>query len=117
MMPSRLLQYLSCFSLRRWQRRHGPLGAPRGSILWSASDKHATFWVMPGSDSKRMHQMFLIGLGAAALAVCIYIARPFLPPLIAATALAILCYPVHLRLLRRLRSPNLTAAVSVLWVT
>jgi predicted PurR-regulated permease PerM len=71
---------------------------------------------MPVVDSKRVHQVFLIGLGLSALALCLYIAQPFLAPLVAATALAVLCYPFHLRLLRRLRRPNLTAAVSVAWV-
>jgi predicted PurR-regulated permease PerM len=68
-------------------------------------------------DAKRLHQVFLIGLGLVALAFCLVIARPFLPPLVAATSLAVLCYPIYLMLLRRVRRPNLAAALAVLWVT
>lgn len=73
--------------------------------------------VMPELDRKRIHQVCLIGLGLAALAVCVIIAEPFLTPFIAATALAVLCYPAHVRLLRRIRRPNVAAGISVAWVT
>ncbi len=69
------------------------------------------------AESKRLHQFVLLGLGLVTFALCVYIARPFLPPLIAATALTILCYPLHLKLLRRLKNPNLAAALSLAFVT
>jgi len=72
---------------------------------------------MAGPDSKRTQQIFLLALGLISLGFCLVIAQPFLGSLVAATALAILFYPVHSQLLRRLRRPNLTAALSLLLVT
>ena len=68
-------------------------------------------------NQKRTQQIFLIALGLGALGICLVIAQPFLGALVAAMALAILFYPVHARLLRRLRNANLAATMSLLLVT
>ena len=68
------------------------------------------------TDSPRTQQIFLMVLGLIALSICAVIALPFLGALIAATALAILFYPVHIRLLRGLRRPNLAATASLVLV-
>ena len=67
-------------------------------------------------ESKRFQHSFLLALGAATLAVCFAILRPFLMPLVAAVALAILFYPLHNRIVRSLRRPNLSAGLSVVLV-
>lgn len=61
--------------------------------------------------------MFLLAIGLCAFAICLLIAQPFLGALVAATALATLFYPLHVRLLRRVRRPNLAATLSLLMVT
>ena len=68
-------------------------------------------------NQKRTQLIFLIALGLGALGICLVIAQPFLGALVAATALAILFYPVHARLLRRLRNANLAATLSLVLVT
>ncbi len=68
-------------------------------------------------NQKRTQQIFLIVLGLAALGICLVIAQPFLGALVTATALAILFYPIHARLLRRLRNANLAATISLILVT
>ncbi len=67
-------------------------------------------------QSSRAQHGFLLFLGAATLAVSFAILQPFLMPLVAATALAILFYPVHYRITRVLRRPGLAAGISVLLV-
>jgi predicted PurR-regulated permease PerM len=67
-------------------------------------------------ESKRFQHGFLLALGAATLAVCFAILRPFLMPLVAAVALAILFYPLHIRIAHRLRRPGLAAGLSVILV-
>ena len=68
-------------------------------------------------NQKRTQQIFLIVLGLGALGICLVIAQPFLGALVAATALAILFYPVHAWLLRRSRNANLAATFSLILVT
>ena len=67
-------------------------------------------------ESKRFQHGFLLALGAATLAVCFAILRPFFMPLVAAVALAILFYPLHIRIAHRLRRPGLAAGLSVILV-
>jgi len=67
-------------------------------------------------ESKRFQHGFLLALGAATLTICFAILRPFLMPLVAAVALAILFYPVHIRIAHSLRRPNLAAGISVILV-
>jgi predicted PurR-regulated permease PerM len=67
-------------------------------------------------ESSRFQTGFLLALGAAMLAVCFAILQPFLMPLVAAVALAILFYPLHIRIAHRLRFPGLAAGISVVLV-
>lgn len=67
-------------------------------------------------ESKRFQHGFLLALGIATLTICFAILRPFLMPLIAAAALAILFYPLHLRIQHLLRRPSLAAGISVVLV-
>jgi predicted PurR-regulated permease PerM len=68
-------------------------------------------------DRIHLQQIFLIVLAAAALALCYIIVRPFAGPIIFAGALAILFYPVHAALLRRIpRGHGVAATLSVLLV-
>ncbi len=59
---------------------------------------------------------FLAAAAAAALYVCYLMARPFVQPILFAAVLAIVFYPLHNRIWRRLRRPNLAALASTLAV-
>lgn len=60
---------------------------------------------------------FLLLLGAAALAFSFLIVKPFLGPIVSAGALAILFFPIHASLLRRVPTrPGLAAGLSVLFL-
>lgn len=68
-------------------------------------------------DRSHLQQLFLVFLGLVALGLCYVIVEPFLGPIVSAGAMAILFYPVHMALLRRLpRRPSLAAALSLLLV-
>jgi len=54
----------------------------------------------------------LMGLAVVALYLCYLIARPFLGPLLIAVMLAIVFYPLHVRVQRFCPRPNAAAAVS-----
>ncbi|MCX6603142.1 MAG: AI-2E family transporter [Acidobacteria bacterium] len=71
---------------------------------------------MASIPSTRVQHGFLLLLGAAAVAVSFAILQPFLMPLVAAIALAILFYPLHHRIHGYLRRPGLAAGLSVLLV-
>lgn len=58
-------------------------------------------------------KVLLLLLAALAGALCLYIVWPFLIPLTAATALAILFYPLYQWIRRLVRSANLSAALAV----
>jgi predicted PurR-regulated permease PerM len=60
--------------------------------------------------------VFLLVLAAIALYFCYVITRPFLSPVFLAVMLAIVFYPVHLRLQARLRSRNTAALLSTILV-
>ncbi len=65
----------------------------------------------------RPQQLFLTVLAIAALVLCYIIVQPFAGPIVSAGAMAILFYPVHAGLLRRLpRRPGLAAGLSLLLV-
>src|SRR5512139_151471 len=68
-----------------------------------------------GSRS-RLRVFVLLAITLAGLFVCSLLLVPFLPALILAMALAILFAPAHRWLEARVRSPNLAAATSVLWI-
>jgi predicted PurR-regulated permease PerM len=59
----------------------------------------------------------LIALTVVGLAVCAWVAAPFISPLTWAFALAVVAAPFHHRVEGRVRNPNLAAGVSVLVVT
>ncbi|MBX7223995.1 MAG: AI-2E family transporter [Blastocatellia bacterium] len=62
---------------------------------------------------KRSSQIFLIVITAAAVLLCGYIFLPFLEPILWATMLAVVFFPVHARLQKRIKSPNLAALASI----
>lgn len=65
----------------------------------------------------RTFQRATAWLLAAVLIYAVYrIFRPFFDPLVWAAVIAITCYPLHSRLLRRLKRPNLAALISTLAV-
>jgi predicted PurR-regulated permease PerM len=59
----------------------------------------------------------LLAMTAIGVALCALILSPFVPALTWAFALAVVADPLHQRILRYLRHPNLAAAASVLIVT
>lgn len=67
-------------------------------------------------EKKRVTLIFLIILAAFALVLCYVLFNPFVRPIISATVIAIVFYPVHSRMLRLVRRPSLAAALSTLTV-
>lgn len=59
---------------------------------------------------------FLLGLSAIALYLSYLIAKPFLSPIFAAVVLAVVFYPIHVRITALIRRPNLAATISTLLV-
>lgn len=65
-------------------------------------------------DRTHLQRAFLLLLGAGALALCSVIVAPFIGPIVSAVALAVLFFPVHAALLRRLpQRPGAAAGISV----
>ncbi|HLM01589.1 MAG TPA: AI-2E family transporter [Pyrinomonadaceae bacterium] len=60
---------------------------------------------------ERAVALVLIAATAIALYICYLIALPFIPSIVWATALAVVAYPLHDWILRRINSPNIAAAV------
>lgn len=67
-------------------------------------------------DQRRLTILFLVALTAVALYFCYLIAEPFLRAIVYAVMMGVVWYPLHVRLLARLRRPSLTALVSTLLV-
>ncbi len=68
-------------------------------------------------DRTHLQQLFLVTLAVGALWLCYVIVEPFLAPIVSAGALAILFYPVHAGLLRRMPGRGgLAAGLSLLLV-
>ncbi len=68
-------------------------------------------------DRSHLQQMFLVALALAALYFCFIIVEPFTGPIVSAVALAVLFYPLHARLLRRMPArPGLAATLSLILV-
>lgn len=65
----------------------------------------------------RWRQLVLIVFTGVAIVICALIAAPFLSPLAWALALAVLFAPLHRRMENKLRRPNVSALVSVFFVT
>ncbi len=69
--------------------------------------------IWTGSNTKnRAAVVFLLGLTAVALYFCYILISPFLRPIIFSALLAVLFYPLHARILRRIRNRNLSALLS-----
>jgi predicted PurR-regulated permease PerM len=60
--------------------------------------------------------IFLLALTALSLFLCYLLFQPFIFPLLSATVIAIVFYPVHARVQRRIRKPSLAALVTTLLV-
>jgi predicted PurR-regulated permease PerM len=65
---------------------------------------------------KRVTIIFLSAMTAIALYFCYLLFRPFLSPLLSAAVIAVVFYPVHTQIQRRVRSPSLAALLSTLIV-
>ena len=65
---------------------------------------------------KTIGMIFLVVLAAISLLFCYLIVAPFLKPIFSALVLAIAFHPIHIRLHKRIRRPNLAALVSTLLV-
>jgi predicted PurR-regulated permease PerM len=68
------------------------------------------------TSRRRITITFLVLAAAAALYVCYLMARPFVQPILFAAVMAIVFYPLHNRVWRRIRGPNLAALLSTLAV-
>jgi len=67
-------------------------------------------------EKRRVTLIFLIILAILALAFCYVLFNPFIRPLVSATVIAIVFYPVQSRMLRLVRSPSVAALLSTLIV-
>ncbi|HEY7547859.1 MAG TPA: AI-2E family transporter [Blastocatellia bacterium] len=65
---------------------------------------------------KRVTIIFLFALAAIALVLCVILFGPFVRPLISATVIAIVFYPVHSKIQRRVRNQSLAALISTILV-
>jgi predicted PurR-regulated permease PerM len=72
---------------------------------------------MPDKQVHPQTQLIFLGALCAVAAFLVWqIMEPFLPPVFLAAVLAIGCYPLHERILRKLRRKNLAALVSMLLI-
>src|SRR5688572_949862 len=65
---------------------------------------------------KRVTVIFLVSVTAVALYFCYLLFNPFLKPLLSAVVIAVVFFPVHVRIHRFLRSPSLAALASTIVV-
>ena len=65
---------------------------------------------------QRVTILFLVFLAVAALALCFIIFKPFIGPLLSATVIAIVFFPVHAKMVKWVRSPSLAALLSTILV-
>ena len=65
---------------------------------------------------KRVTILFLSSLTALSLVLCFIIFRPFITPLISASVLAIIFFPVHSRIVKWIHRPGVAAFLSTLLV-
>lgn len=71
---------------------------------------------MSESTGKRAAAICLLALAAAALYLCYLISRPFLSPILIAMMLAIVFFPLHMRIQRHIRHPTAAAGLSTILV-
>jgi predicted PurR-regulated permease PerM len=67
-------------------------------------------------NTKRSTLIFLLALTSVSLFLCYLLFKPFISPLLSATVIAIVFYPVHARVQRRIRRPSLAALITTLLV-
>lgn len=67
-------------------------------------------------NTRRSTLIFLLVLCGVSLFLCYLLFKPFISPLLSATVIAIVFYPLHARVLRRLHKPGLAALVTTLLV-
>jgi len=97
-------------------------GQSRLKRMGKPGTKAATVpWIRQSMDAKpqgesRERQIFLIALSVLAAYLCFTIVRPFLMPVVAATALAILFYPVYERISRFIKNRSAAAVLSIVMV-
>jgi predicted PurR-regulated permease PerM len=68
------------------------------------------------TNNRQTRIIFLLALSVVTIWFCYVIARPFLKPVFMACVLAIVFYPVHTRLHKLIRPPNVAALLSTLLV-
>lgn len=68
-------------------------------------------------NRERVRSLGFIGVTVLVAYLCYLVARPFIPALAWAVALAVIAYPIHSRLLRRARHETSAALVTVFLVT
>lgn len=66
---------------------------------------------------RRLSLGVLITMAAAGIVVCLLMVRPYVPGLVWGLALAVSAMPFHRRLLKKIKMPNVAAAISVGTVT
>jgi predicted PurR-regulated permease PerM len=66
---------------------------------------------------KRLTLIFLLTMTALALYLSYLLFKPFLSPLLSALVIAIVFFPVHIRMQRLIRNPSIAALLSTLLVT
>ncbi len=66
--------------------------------------------------TRRSTLIFLLALAAVSLFLCYLLFEPFIFPLISATVIAIVFYPMHTRVQRRIGKPSVAALVTTLLV-
>ena len=66
--------------------------------------------------TKRSTLIFLLALTAVSLFLCYLLFAPFIFPLVSATVIAIVFYPMHARVQRSIRKPSAAALVSTILV-
>lgn len=69
-----------------------------------------------GQDNRQIRWWMLVAVTVIALYLCWLMLQPFVAVLAWATVLVIVFYPVHKRLLKRVKSPGITALLSCLLV-
>jgi predicted PurR-regulated permease PerM len=67
-------------------------------------------------NTKRSTLIFLLALTSVSLFLCYLLFKPFITPLLLATVIAIVFYPVHARVQRRIRRTSLAALITTLLV-
>jgi len=93
------------------------MGAPDDRSPLKATLAPSAAPASPGAQSRSRYTLvFLIVASILMLCLCYIMAKPFVTPILFAGVMAIVFYPIHLRIWSRVRGPNLAALVSTLLV-